>query len=98
MPGYSAMVHVAEDHGQRERYLPVLYTYEDAVQTAKLFMSGRSQAVRLPKEFRFEGTEVSIRKRGNAVILEAVAENWSWLEHVCGPVDSDLEQAALERL
>ncbi len=30
--------------------------------TAKLFMNGRSQAVRLPSEFRFEGTEVSIRK------------------------------------
>ena len=31
-------------------------------QTAKLFMNGRSQAVRLPAEFRFEGKEVSIRK------------------------------------
>lgn len=31
-------------------------------QTAKLFMNGRSQAVRLPREFRFEGNEVSIRK------------------------------------
>ncbi len=31
-------------------------------QTAKLFMNGRSQAVRLPKEFRFEGTEVLIRQ------------------------------------
>lgn len=66
------------------------------MQTAKLFMSGRSQAVRLPKEFRFEGTEVRIRKRGNTVILEPVAENWGWLENVCGPVDNDFEQAALE--
>jgi antitoxin VapB len=31
-------------------------------QTAKLFKNGRSQAVRLPKEFRFEGTEVAIRR------------------------------------
>ena len=31
-------------------------------QTAKLFMNGRSQAVRLPSEFRFPGREVSIRK------------------------------------
>ena len=31
-------------------------------QTAKVFMNGRSQAVRLPKEFRFEGTEVAIRR------------------------------------
>ena len=39
---------------------------------AKLFKNGRSQAVRLPKEFRFEGTEVRIRKQGEKVILEPV--------------------------
>ena len=39
---------------------------------AKLFKNGRSQAVRLPKEFRFEGTEVRIRKQGDKVILEPV--------------------------
>ncbi|MGD0635834.1 MAG: AbrB/MazE/SpoVT family DNA-binding domain-containing protein [Beijerinckiaceae bacterium] len=39
-------------------------------QTAKLFMHGRSQAVRLPKEFRFEGTEVRVSKAGDKVILE----------------------------
>lgn len=38
--------------------------------TAKLFRNGRSQAVRLPKEFRFEGQELSIRREGEAVILE----------------------------
>jgi virulence-associated protein VagC len=38
--------------------------------TAKLFRNGRSQAVRLPKEFRFEGEEVSIRREGKRVILE----------------------------
>ncbi len=38
--------------------------------TAKLFNTGGSQAVRLPKEYRFEGTEVKIRKDGQAVILE----------------------------
>lgn len=38
--------------------------------TAKLFRNGRSQAVRLPKEFRFEGEEVSIRREGRSVILE----------------------------
>ena len=37
--------------------------------TAKVFMSGRSQAVRLPKEFRFKGTEVEIFRRGDEVIL-----------------------------
>lgn len=40
---------------------------------AKLFWNGRSQAVRLPKEFRFVGqTEVSIRREGDRVILEPV--------------------------
>jgi antitoxin VapB len=38
--------------------------------TAKLFMHGRSQAVRLPKEYRFEGTEVRVSKVGDKVILE----------------------------
>lgn len=39
---------------------------------AKLFKNGRSQAVRLPKEFRFEGTEVRIRRQGGGVLLEPV--------------------------
>ena len=37
---------------------------------AKLFAHGRSQAVRLPKEFRFEGKEVRVSRVGNRVILE----------------------------
>lgn len=39
--------------------------------TAKLFKHGGSQAVRLPKAFRFEGTEVEIEKRGEEVVLRA---------------------------
>jgi antitoxin VapB len=46
---------------------------------ARIFWSGRSQAVRLPKEYRFEGDEVRIRRHGNAVILEPIADDWSWL-------------------
>jgi len=38
--------------------------------TAKLFQTGRSQAVRLPKEFRFPGKEVRIRRHGMGVLLE----------------------------
>lgn len=37
---------------------------------AKLFWNGRSQALRLPKAFRFEGDEVSIRREGEKVVLE----------------------------
>jgi virulence-associated protein VagC len=45
------------------------------VKVAKLFMNGRSQAVRLPKEFRFEGTEVAIRRNPatGEVLLSAPA-------------------------
>jgi len=45
--------------------------------TAKLFKNGRSQAVRLPKAFRFKGTEVKIRKEGERVILEPL-ETSDW--------------------
>ncbi len=45
-------------------------------QTAKLFNTGRSQAVRLPKAFRFEGKEVFIRKEGECVILSEKPESW----------------------
>jgi len=41
---------------------------------AKLFDNGRSQAVRLPKEFRMPGKEVLIRHEGNLVVLEPIAE------------------------
>ena len=41
------------------------------MRAAKLFTHGGSQAVRLPKEFRFEGTEVYVRRVGNEVVLSA---------------------------
>jgi antitoxin VapB len=45
--------------------------------TAKLFRNGRSQAVRLPSEFRFEGSEVYIRRMaGGDVILSKRPESW----------------------
>jgi antitoxin VapB len=40
--------------------------------TAKLFMHGRSQAVRLPKEFRLPGKEVRVRRVGDGVLLEPI--------------------------
>ncbi len=47
-----------------------------AMQTARLFQNGRSQAVRLPKEFQFTGDEVFIQKHGNAVILVSREKQW----------------------
>ena len=41
-----------------------------SIKRAKVFRTGRSQAVRLPKEFRFNGDTVLVRREGSAVILE----------------------------
>ena len=49
------------------------------METAKLFPNGRSQAVRLPKAYRFEGSQVFIRKVGNAVVLLPFDEPWQTL-------------------
>lgn len=49
------------------------------MQTAKIFINGRSQAVRLPKEFRFSGNDVFIKKIGNMVILLPKDDPWSSL-------------------
>lgn len=57
--------------------------------TAKLFWSGRSQAVRLPKEFRMNGDEVRIRKQGAALILEPVVSDWEWLDDLVGKFSED---------
>ena len=43
---------------------------------AKLFQNGQSQAVRLPKAFRFQGNEVCIQKIGDKVVLSEVAPSW----------------------
>ncbi len=54
---------------------------------AKIFWSGRSQAVRLPKEFRFDTSEVLIRREGNTVVLEQATVEESedaWIDRVIG--------------
>ena len=57
--------------------------------TANLFWFGRSQAVRLPKEYRMEGDEVRIRKQGAAVVLEPMAFGWEWLDAIAGEFSDD---------
>lgn len=49
------------------------------MKTARLFQNGQSQAVRLPKEFRFSGSKVFIKKVGNAVILIPYQAPWQSL-------------------
>jgi antitoxin VapB len=55
---------------------------------AKVFWSGRSQAVRLPKEFRVDGDSVFIRREGNSIILEP-SDAWpdGYLESFSGVAD-----------
>ncbi len=49
------------------------------METAKLFYNGKSQAVRLPKDFRFDGDRVFIKKMGDAVVLLPYEEPWQVL-------------------
>jgi antitoxin VapB len=46
------------------------------METAKLFANGNSQAVRLPKEYRFQGVDVFIKRVGNAVVLLPKDDPW----------------------
>lgn len=66
------------------------------MQTAKLFQNGQSQAVRLPKEFRFQGSEVFVKKTLNAVILISKDNPWenlfASLEHFSKDFLSDRNQ------
>jgi antitoxin VapB len=50
------------------------------MQTAKLFQNGRSQAVRLPKEFQFDGDDVFIQRLGDAVLLIPRSKLWDVFE------------------
>ena len=53
---------------------------EVSMDTARLFQSGRSQAVRLPKEYRFEGSEVAVKHVANGVLLMPLNQPWAILE------------------
>ncbi|OOF60149.1 antitoxin [Rodentibacter myodis] len=65
------------------------------VAIAKLFWTGNSQALRLPKEFRFVGKEVRLTKQGNKVVIESIPDDWSWLDELGDP-DPSLEKAVNE--
>jgi antitoxin VapB len=68
---------------------------------AKLFQNGSSQAVRLPKDFRFEGDTVYIRKMGGVVVLIPKTNSWDSLIDACGKFTEDFmnerEQGTHER-
>ena len=56
------------------------------VDTAKIFTTGRSQAVRLPKAYRFSTSEVTIERQGDAVILRPKLDNATWAQQVLAAV------------
>lgn len=65
--------------------------------TAKVFMTNRSQAVRLPKDFQFATDEVLIRKVGEDVILSPRPRDWKWYLETA-PAASDAFMAGVEDL
>lgn len=71
------------------------------LETGKIFMTGRSQAVRLPKAFRFDTKEVTIERKGDAVILRPRVNEATWAEQVMAALnafDSDFKIEMPERL
>lgn len=63
-----------------------------SIATEKLFWSGHSQAIRLPRLFRLEGSEVCIEKQGNRLIIEPIENDWDFLDKL-QPVDDDFVHA-----
>ena len=63
------------------------------MKVAKLFKNGQSQAVRLPKEFRFEGTQVFIKRVGNAVLLLPEQDSWQLLFDSLGLFSDDFMES-----
>ena len=57
--------------------------------TAKIFKTGRSQAVRLPKEYRFDTDEVGINKVGNVIVLYPRDSAWAPLLDASGNFSKD---------
>jgi len=80
----------------------ILSLLEDiAMKTARVFKNGQSQAVRLPKEFRFRDEEVYIKKVGNVVLLLPKEGFWNSLVASLDKFSSDFlssrKQPALQR-
>jgi antitoxin VapB len=67
---------------------------------AKVFNTGRSQAVRIPKEYRFEGSDLIINRIGKTTMLNPKNDPWATLKMVAGKATkdfmSDRDQGALE--
>ncbi|HDD53649.1 MAG TPA: antitoxin [Thermosulfidibacter takaii] len=63
---------------------------------AKLFMNGRSQAVRLPKDFRFPGKEVIVKRVGSVVVLYPADDPWGPLKESLGMFSHDFMEERVQ--
>jgi antitoxin VapB len=64
---------------------------------AKVFWTGRSQAVRLPKEFRLDVDEVRVRRHGEQLIFEPKSDDWGWLDRISGSFSEDFVAGGREQ-
>ena len=68
-----------------------------APSVAKVFTTGRSQAVRLPKAFRFNTAEVTIERQGDAIVLRPKPDRETWAQQVLAAVAAFEPDLKLER-
>ena len=68
----------------------------DSRKFARVFMNGRSQAVRLPKEFRFDTDRVLVRREGRDVVLSPMFKDWDDYFRNSTPLPDDFEAATPE--
>ena len=69
----------------------MINNFEATVDKARLFQSGRSQAVRLPKQYRFVGTEVVVQHFGNGVLLLPANDPWQTMQEGLAAFESGFE-------
>nr|WP_298893254.1 type II toxin-antitoxin system VapB family antitoxin [uncultured Acinetobacter sp.] len=61
------------------------------MEVAKIFQTGRSQAVRLPKAFRFNADEVAIKRFGNGVLLLPINNPWDLMQEALNEFEDDFQ-------
>ena len=81
----------AANLGRRAMYIRIVYTlaWRMLMNKARIFKSGNSQAVRLPKEFRFHVDEVEILRRGGEIVLREPKRNLGQAFEVLGAMPDD---------
>ena len=68
------------------------------MKTAKVFKSGNSQAVRIPKEFHLKGSEVEIQKKGEVLILRPKKKSWATFFESLGKFSDDFMATGRKQL